>query len=418
MYHMTTKKFLLAALVLTAIDAGAQRPNFSYKFYGQIRADVFYNSRANKESADGIVNYYPLDKNPDATGRDLNATSNLGFYTLYSRLGLDVQGPDLKDGAIHTAAKMEIDFRGSSTSYSLARIRHMYLQLGWKRQSLLVGQTWHPFYGDIAPEVLSLDMGAPFQPFSRAPQVRYQAEVGRGVRLTGAALWQTQYTSYGYANSASESLIKQSCTPEFLIGVDYTHGHFTLGAAAEMLSVVPRTQVTSPGGLTYKVDERLTSFSGELHLRYKTQRFAAAAKTVIGSNLTQLSTLGGFGVRPVRNLGSATDEAYTYDLKPLRTSATWASLSYGTRLRATAFGGYYKNLGARSTVSQTYGNGTDIDQMFMAGMNLTYNLPHWKFGVEYTARAADYGQKTSHGRVSQTHRVTNHRAMATTIFLF
>ena len=56
--------------------------------------------------------------------------------------------------------------------------------------------------------------------------------------------------------------------------------------------------------------------------------------------------------------------------------------------------------------------------MFMAGMNLTYNLPHWKFGVEYTARAADYGQKTSHGRVSQTHRVTNHRAMATTIFLF
>lgn len=406
------KTLLLATLLLVSTGAEAQKKNFSYHFYGQVRADVFYNSRANKESADGIVNYYPLDKALDAQGKDLNGTSNLGFYTLYSRLGLDVQGPDLKNGAIHTSAKMEIDFRGSSTSYSLARIRHMYLQLDWKNQSLLVGQAWHPFYGDVAPEVLSLDMGAPFQPFSRAPQVRYQVSPVKGLTLRGAALWQTQYVSYGLDNKTSEDLIKKSCTPEFLIGLDYTYGRFTIGANAEMLSITPRTQATGQNGQTYKVKERLTSFSGELHMKYKTDRFAAAAKTVLGSNMTQLSTLGGFGIT---HTDAVTGEQ---EYSPLRTSATWASLSYGTRLRGTVIGGYYKNLGACDEVSGTYGNGTDIDQMFMAGANLIYNLPNWKFGIEYTARAADYGQKTGKGRVSQTHRVTNHRAMATAIFMF
>lgn len=406
------KTLLLATLLLAATAAEAQKKNFSYHFYGQIRADVFYNSRANKESADGIVNYYPLDKNPDAQGHDLNGTSNLGFYTLYSRLGLDVQGPDLKNGLIHTSAKMEIDFRGSSTTYSLARIRHMYLQLDWKNQSLLVGQAWHPFYGDVAPEVLSLDMGAPFQPFSRAPQIRYQASPVKGLTLRGAALWQTQYLSYGLENKSTEDLIKKSCTPEFLLGLDYTHNRFTIGANAELLSVTPRTQATGANGLTYRVKERITSVSGELHMKYKTKRFAASAKTILGSNLTQLSSLGGFGVK---STDAVTGER---DYLPLRTSTTWASLSYGTRLRGTVIGGYYKNLGARDKVSSTYGNGTDIDQMFMAGATLTYNLPNWKFGIEYTARAADYGQKTSKGRVSQTHRVTNHRTMATAIFMF
>ena len=105
------KTLLLATLLLASTGAEAQKKNFSYHFYGQVRADVFYNSRANKESADGIVNYYPLDKAPDAQGKDLNGTSNLGFYTLYSRLGLDVQGPDLKNGAIDAVVLDELPAR-------------------------------------------------------------------------------------------------------------------------------------------------------------------------------------------------------------------------------------------------------------------------------------------------------------------
>ena len=84
------------------------KKNFSYKFYGQVRGDLFYNSRANAEIVDGLFHLYPKDKNLDAEGNDLNATANGSFYLLYSRLGVDVTGPNI--GKAVTTAKLEADF--------------------------------------------------------------------------------------------------------------------------------------------------------------------------------------------------------------------------------------------------------------------------------------------------------------------
>ena len=160
--------------VMMAASAGvmAQKEGFGYKFYGQVRTDLFYNSRSNSETVDGLFYMYPKDVAPDADGKDLNAKPDGNFYTLYTRLGVNVTGPTL--GKAKTSAKVEVDFRGSGTTYSLFRIRHVYFNLDWGKSALLVGQTWHPLYGDVAPEILNLNMGAPYQPFSRAPQVRYR----------------------------------------------------------------------------------------------------------------------------------------------------------------------------------------------------------------------------------------------------
>lgn len=155
--------------VMMAASAGvmAQKEGFGYKFYGQVRTDLFYNSRSNSETVDGLFYMYPKDVAPDADGKDLNAKPDGNFYTLYTRLGVDVTGPTW--GKAKTSAKVEVDFRGSGTTYSLFRIRHVYFNLDWGKSALLVGQTWHPLYGDVAPEILNLNMGAPYQPFSRAP---------------------------------------------------------------------------------------------------------------------------------------------------------------------------------------------------------------------------------------------------------
>ena len=80
--------------------------------------------------------------------------------------------------------------------FSTVRLRHAYLNLDWGKPSLLLGQTWHPLYGDVAPQILNLNMGAPFQPFSRAPQIRFRYKTG-DIQLTGAAIWQSQYLSQG-----------------------------------------------------------------------------------------------------------------------------------------------------------------------------------------------------------------------------
>lgn len=90
---MRTKLSMLLLAGLLAVTTGnAQKKNFSYKFYGQVRGDLFYNSRANSEIVDGLFHLYPLDKKPDADGNDLNATANGSFYLLYSRLGIDAAG--------------------------------------------------------------------------------------------------------------------------------------------------------------------------------------------------------------------------------------------------------------------------------------------------------------------------------------
>ena len=90
------KKYILLFLCLITVSGSfAQMKDFKFKFYGQIRTDFYYNSRANEETVDGLFYMYPKDKVRDADGNDLNSTSNSNFYTLYSRLGVDVAGPKL-----------------------------------------------------------------------------------------------------------------------------------------------------------------------------------------------------------------------------------------------------------------------------------------------------------------------------------
>ena len=395
-------------MALVALSAMAQKKDFDFKIYGQIRADLFYNSRANEESVDGLFYSYPKDYNYDAAGEDLNAQANSNMYMLYSRLGLDVKGPKL--GNASTSAKIEFDFRGSGSTLSIARLRHAYLNLAWEKSSLLVGQTWNPLYGDVAPQILNLNMGSPFQPFGRAPQVRYRYNI-TGLQLTAAAVWQSQYLSNG-PDGKSNKYIKNSCVPELYLGIDHKTSNLIVGAGVDFLSLVPRTQSTV-SGVTYKVNERISTLSYEAHVKYTTSKWYLAAKTVLGSNLTQVSMLGGYGV----TASDATTHEQTYT--PIRNSSTWVNAVYGKKWKVGVFAGYMKNLGTNKPVLSLIGTGTNVDQLASGSLELTYNLPHWKIGLEYNYTAAWYGDlNTENGKIINTHSVGNNRLVASVLYMF
>ncbi len=413
---MKKQILLLAALAAVSSGVTAQKKDFGYKFYGQVRTDLFYNSRSNSETVDGLFYMYPNDVAPDANGEDLNAKPDGNFYTLYTRLGLDVNGPML--GKAKTSAKVEVDFRGSGTTYSLFRIRHVYFNLDWGTSALLVGQTWHPLYGDVAPEILNLNMGAPYQPFSRAPQIRYRFTQKHWV-LTAAAIWQSQYLSVGPSSNQTgntgtqkhQQFIKNSCVPEFYVGADYKSQGLLVGAGVHVSSIAPRKQ-SEYNDAVYKVSERITGVSGEAHVKYTYNKLMVAAKTVLSSNLTQTSTIGGYGITSVDTRTG--EQEYT----PLRVSHTWLSVMYGKKWRGGIFAGYLKNLGAKDEVSGILGTGTKIDQLGTATAELTYNLPNWKFGAEYSWTGAAYGTNNAKGRVTDTHLVKNNRIVFTALFQF
>ena len=408
---------VLLLLTTVATSAFAQIKDFDFKIYGQVRGDLFYNSRANEESVDGLFYSYPKDHNYDAAGNDLNDTDNSNMYLLYTRLGLDLKGP--KIGNANTTAKIEFDFRGSGSTLSVVRLRHAYFNLNWGKSSVLVGQTWNPLYGDVAPQILNLNMGSPFQPFGRAPQVRYRFN-NSALQLTAAAVWQSQYLSNGPddgPDGKSNKYIKNSCIPEFYFGADYKTSNFIIGAGVDVLSLVPRTQstVTTEDGtaLTYKVDERITTISGEVHMKYTSPLWYIAAKSVLGSNLTQTSMLGGYGVKSVNEVTG--EQKYS----PNRNSSSWVNVVYGKKWKGGVFFGYMKNLGTDDAVSKMYGTGTNVDQLISGSAEITYNIPHWKIGVEYNYTSAYYGDlNNSNGKIINTHSVGNNRIVASVLYTF
>lgn len=401
-------------LLFGTIGINAQKQTI-FKFYGQIRTDLFYNSRANEESVDGLFYLFPKNKAYDKKGDDLNSVASGGFYDLYSRAGVDVKGPKIW-GAIPTA-KLEIDFRGTGSSYSVLRLRHAYVNLDWGKNSLLLGQTWHPMYGDVAPKILNLNMGAPFQPFSRAPQIRYNYKFGNA-KFIVASIWQSQYLSAGPAGK-SQTYLKNSLIPELYLGVDYKTPKWLVGGGVEMISLVPRQQVQINNDDIYKVSERITSLSYEIHAKYSHEKLYVAGKSVLGSNLTHASMLGGYGIK---SIDSRTGEQ---KYSPNRNSSSWINVAYGKKWQPAIFIGYMKNLGTTSTlISPTkeqknmYGVGNNVDQLTSGSLELTYNIPNWKIGFEYNMTSAWYGDINNKGKVININSVTNNRFVGTLIFTF
>ena len=84
-----------------------------------------------------------------------------------------------------------------------------------------------------------------------------------------------------------------------------------LGVGGHVSSMVPRTQSETEGKV-YKVSERITSVSAEAHLKYKKEKLFVDEKTVLGSNLTLTSTVGGYGITSIDKITG--EQSYT----PLR----------------------------------------------------------------------------------------------------
>ncbi|MDR1938918.1 MAG: hypothetical protein LBQ73_10550, partial [Tannerellaceae bacterium] len=352
-----------SCFLLTA-SAVAQQPNISYAFYGFVRDELFYNSRKNVEAVDGDFHLYPLDKSLDSKGNDLNASPNGSLYSFATRFGVNFLGPDV--GSAKLSARVEADFTGSAATPFLLYLRQAYVKLDWEGgSSLLAGQAWHPLFGEVAPDVLNLATGSPFQPFNRSPMLHYRYGKGR-LSFSVSAIYQLTSASPG-VNGKSEEYLKYSMLPELFAGINYRHKGFLAGAGVELLSIKPRLQASGTlieGGVgvdngVYRVNERLTTTSFMAQAQYTAGEFFIAGKTFLASNLAHTSQLGGYGISSI-DLSTGKQEYASP-----RHSTSWLNVTYGNKWRGGLFLGYSKNLGTgKPLLSRTfYGNGFNIDRL-------------------------------------------------------
>ena len=403
---------VLLLLSIIAFPVFSQKDNFTYRFYGFVRGDLVYDTRSNVTSLAGNFYILPMDVKPDANGKDLNAVPSGNLYTLSTRMGLDLAGPMV--GSARTSGKIETDFGGFASSTTMMRIRHAYMALDWDRSRLLVGQTWHPLFENVVPNVLSLSTGSPYQPFGRNPQIRYQYNIGKA-SLTAATIWQLQSMSTG-PNGKSSEYIRTGLVPETYIGAEVSaNKNLLLGVAANMISIKPRISSVVDGN-TYKVNEQMNAFSYGAYARYTGQNITIAARTLLASSMEHGAMIGGYGVSAINPENG--EQKYT----PFRHSASWLNVTYGRKWRPSLLIGYSKSLGTSEQLvdlSKTYGSALNVDQLLSFNISLSYNLSHWRFGMEYLPATAWYGDvNLANGRVEKTYTVTNHRILALMVYFF
>ena len=406
------RKHILSILLLCAVSAMGQVPGMEYDFYGFIRADLFYNTRKSVAPVDGNFYLFPLDKALDADGKDLNQSASGDFISYTSRLGLNVKGPRLGNGKV--SANIEVDFGGSGKVGAVLRLRKAYVACDWDKHQVLVGQTWHPLFGSVVPDMLNLSTGAPFQPFNRSPQLRYQYKA-KNFLLTASALWQIQYTSCGPSGKTADYM-KNSMVPELYLGADWRGvPGLTLGGGAHLISLTPRTESEWKNAI-YKVNERMTTTSYEMHAMYRTANWYVVAKSLLASSLDHTALLGGYGVHAIDAANGR--QKYT----PFRHSVSWFNLAYGKKWKPSLFIGLTKNLGTdKELVSEktVYGSGLDIDTLMDIQLALSYNTAHLQVGIEGSLCTAWYGDiDKRNGKVGHTHDVSNCRILGLLMYYF
>ena len=392
------KTLLCCMLALCGMTASAQDKAVKAEIYGFVRNYFTYDSRSCVQSNEGLFNMLPNDVNYASNGDDLNAIPSVRFLSMTTRLGLNVAGPEIW-GAKSTA-KIESDFCGASsgTAFNL-RIRQAYTKLAWEQSDLLVGQAWHPMSGDLMPEVFSLATGAPFNPFNRSPQVRYNYAPVKGLSFTAAALYQYQYGSVGLDGKTSNTYSRNALVPELFVGVTTKGKHLTGMLGANVSTIAPR--VTANNML---VDERLTSYSFMASGSLKVDDLSVRAKAVYGQNTSHMQQPTGFGIVETSDNG-------VNNYENMQLGSAWITMMYGKKLRYGFFAGWMKNYGSvgEDFTSLVVRNNTGLDQAYRFSPIVTYKVENMQIGLEYEHTAAAYGFYQADGTVANTHWVANNR---------
>lgn len=386
------------------------------KISGYVKNDFLYDTRQTVSAREGHFLLFPSDRLYDSLGNDINAVPNYNVLAIQSKLSIKITGPEAFGAK--TSGLIEGDFFGQAdVNINLLRLRHAYLKLQWIKTSLLFGQYWHPFFvTDCYPGVLSFNTGAPFQPFSRAPQIRINVEAA-GFNLQGSILSQRDYRSVGPDGSDSKYL-RNSGIPEFHAQVSYTLKNetgvpvFVAGSSVGYKRLVPRIQTY----LGYATDSYVQGLSANLFLIYKSEKFILKAQGNYIENGSDLMLSSGYAVADTINQ----DEG-RLSYAPLKTATCWGEIILNSdKFQPGIFIGYSKNMGSKEIINGSVYilSNAMIDHLFRVAPRINFISGKTTVGVELEYTTAAYGTIDEHAKVIDTHQVSNTRFLLAVIYNF
>jgi hypothetical protein len=432
------KKIILILLVIAvsfAVNAQEKKEEgkFGIKFSGFVKTDAFYDTRQTVSIREGHFLLYPDNVSQDANGNDINAKSSFNILSIQTRLKGSITGPDALGAS--TSGVLEADFFGNeNSSFSDVngfRLRHAFVKMKWPSTELLVGQYWHPmFVEESFPGTVSFNTGAPFQPFTRNPQIRVSHSFG-GLKLIGVLFSQRDFTSAGpeytflngkYTSTtvASSKFIRNSGIPNLHFQMQYKSdsSNFFAGAGVDFKTITPELfTVNNSGTSKYESSQTVSSLSGIGFVNFKFKPVTIKFEGVYAQNGYDLTMLGGYGVKEI--LDTATGKK---EFTNLNTISLWAELkTTGKTVQFGLFGGFTRNLGSTDSLKGTmYSRGSNIDYVYRISPRVVVIAGKVNFALEVEHTFAMYGTANGDkkGGVTNLKALTNTRGLLAIIYNF
>lgn len=414
--------FLLFCSV-TTFSQEVKPKETTLEFYGFVRNEFYIDSYKSLDAAHDQFYIVPLYCGLDANGEDINEQTSANLSALTTRFGVRINGPEIFGAK--TSGNIETDFGGILKSEpTLLRIRHAYTAFTWKKSKLLIGQTWHPFWGGtIYPTVAALNTGAPFQCFSRTPQVRYDIYSGN-FSFGGALLYELQYQSKTIESSGfttPNQAKRNGVLPEIDVMMEYKNKNFTAGFGALYNQIKPRMTNTGTAGL-FKSDEFIAGKGVMAYAKYIHNKFSVITKGYYGQNMTQITLLGGYGVATYDpRTGAETYTNYT-------NYTALVDALYGKKWQVGLLLGIGDNLGTSDPLyndgtgkAKTYGLLPNVEGIFRAAPSISLNISKLRFVAEYERTTAEYGIGAinfENGLYANTHTAANNRLNLMMMYFF
>lgn len=384
-----------------------EEKNWGISFSGFIKSDYWYDSRQVVASREDLFLFYPDNEFFDKHGNDINASSAFNYSAITSRLLGKISGPDAFGAK--TSGLIEADFSGvSNADINGFRLRHAYGKLSWERSELLFGQFWHPmFVVEVFPNVISLNTGAPFQPFIRNPQISFTQFFGN-FNVNLSLLSQRDNSSDGPLGF-DNTYMRNTLTPNVHLQLQYRGNNHVLGAAGDYKRLRPRLYSDS----LVSTNETIGSYAFMGYWKYSDNDFTWQCKGIYGQNLTEHLMLGGYALR-TKDIESGI-ETYT----PTNHLSFWGNVVYGRNIRFGLFAGYAKNLGtSHENLGVYFSRGENIDYLYRIAPSVSFisNSVQISTEVEYTAAA--YGEPDNMGIIKNSKEVSNIRGLLTFFYFF
>jgi hypothetical protein len=422
--NMKKSIVLILATVFIGLSSVAQQPdkqetkestekkerNFGIKFNGFVKNDFIFDSRQVVSAREGHFLLYPLNESLDEDGKDINARGSFNYLSIQSRLTGRISGPDAFGAK--TSGLIEGAFFGQTNpDINGFRLRHAFIKLNWTSTELLMGQFWHLMFNTACyPGTVSFNTGAPFQFFSRNPQIRLSQKAGP-ITFSGALATQLDFASPGGSSSLRNALL-----PDLGGQISYSNDMILVGLTAGYKQLVPRLVTEN----NYKTKAKVRGVSGQAFFKLATKPITAKAEITYYQNGYDGLFIGGYAVQ------SITDPARDYrDYTTLNVLNFWTEVhTNGKKIQGGLFIGYSHNLGSNKEIEEismitTYSRGYSIGYIFRVAPRLIINRGKLRFAVETEHTGAAYGDSVNNKGVPQnTKLVVNHRLLVATYYFF